>query len=42
MPDDDDALQRALAEDPIGDPLDEEYDWAEWDRGEESDATSDL
>ena len=42
MPDDDDALQRALAEDPIGDPLDEEYDWAEWDSGEESNATSDL
>ena len=36
-PDDADALQRALAEDPIGDPPDEEHDWSEWDSGEPSD-----
>jgi hypothetical protein len=40
MPDDADALEQALAEDPIGDPLDEEQDWSEWDRGEESDDAS--
>jgi hypothetical protein len=40
MPDDDDALEQALAEDPIGDPPDEEQDWSEWDRGEESDDAS--
>jgi hypothetical protein len=36
MPDDADALERALAEDPIGDPPDEENDWSEWDSGEPS------
>lgn len=36
MPDDADALERAEAEDPEGDPLDEEQDWAQWDRGEDS------
>lgn len=35
---DDDALQRALAESPVGDSLDEEQDWSEWDRGEDSEA----
>lgn len=34
MPDDAVALQLALAEDPIGDVLDEELDWSGWDRGE--------
>lgn len=36
LPDDPDALQRALAEDPLGDFLDDENDWAVWDRGEPS------
>jgi hypothetical protein len=36
MPDDADALQRALAESPVGDALDEEQDWSVWDRGEDS------
>jgi len=36
MPEDPDALQRALAESPVGDALDEEQDWAVWDRGEDS------
>jgi hypothetical protein len=36
MPDDAEALQLALAEDPIGDVVDEEYDWSEWERGEPS------
>ena len=36
LPDDPEALQQALAEDPIGDPIDEELDWAGWDRGEAS------
>lgn len=36
IPDDAAALQAALAEDPIGDVIDEELDWSEWDRGEPS------
>ena len=36
MPDDDAALEQALAETPIGDPLEEELDWSEWDSGESS------
>jgi hypothetical protein len=36
MPDDAAALELALAEDPIGDVLDEELDWSQWDRGEPS------
>ena len=36
LPDDTEALERALAEDPIGDHIDEELDWSEWDRGEAS------
>jgi hypothetical protein len=36
MPDDADALERAVTEDPSGEPLEEEQDWAEWDRGESS------
>ena len=36
LPDDADALDRAVAEDPSGDSLEEWTDWAEWDRGEES------
>lgn len=36
MPEDVDALQTALADDPTGDPIDEELDWSEWDRGEAS------
>lgn len=37
MPDDDWALESAVAEDPTGDPVAEELDWSEWDRGEASD-----
>jgi hypothetical protein len=37
LPDDADALDRARAEEPTGDELDEWQDWAGWDRGEESD-----
>ena len=36
MPDDVECLQAALADDPIGDVLDEELDWSEWDEGEPS------
>jgi hypothetical protein len=34
MPDDVEALQSALADDPSGDVLAEELDWSEWDTGE--------
>lgn len=34
MPDDVECLQAALADDPVGDVLDEELDWSEWDQGE--------
>ena len=34
IPDDDAAMQLAMADDPTGDLLDEELDWAEWDSGE--------
>ena len=34
VPDDADALDRAEADDPTGEELDEWQDWAEWDRGE--------
>ena len=34
VPDDADALDRAEADDPSGEELDEWQDWAEWDRGE--------
>lgn len=36
LPDDADSLERAVADEPTGDELDEWIDWAEWDRGEES------
>jgi hypothetical protein len=36
LPDDADALDRAEAEEPTGEELDEWQDWAEWDRGEET------
>jgi hypothetical protein len=36
LPDDADALDRAVAEEPTGDELEEWADWAEWDRGEET------
>lgn len=36
MPDDAEALHTALADDPSGDPIADELDWAEWDRGEAS------
>ena len=36
MPDDAEALDEALAEDPVGDIVSEELDWSEWDRGEPS------
>lgn len=36
VPDDADALERAAAEEPAGDELDEWVDWAEWERGEET------
>ena len=36
MPDDVECLQTALADDPIGDVVDEELVWSEWDRGEPS------
>lgn len=36
MPDDAEALHAALAEDPVGDVVSEEFDWSEWDRGEPS------
>jgi len=43
MPDDPDDLERAEAESPAGEPLDEEQDWSQWDRGESSgDASSGL
>ena len=34
IPDDVDALHAALADDPVGDIIDEELDWLEWDAGE--------
>lgn len=33
LPDDAEALHAALAEDPIGDVVDEELDWSNWDEG---------
>lgn len=36
LPDDGAALEEALTDGPGGDALDEEQDWAEWDRGEDS------
>ena len=36
VPDDVDALERAQAEDPAGEELEDWADWARWDRGEES------
>ncbi len=36
LPEDVEALQSALADDPAGDPVDEELDWSEWERGEAS------
>jgi hypothetical protein len=36
MPEDADALDRAAAEEPTGDELDEWSDWAGWERGEET------
>jgi hypothetical protein len=36
VPDDMDALDRAEADEPTGEELDEWQDWAEWDRGEET------
>lgn len=36
LPDDADALDRAVTEEPTGDELDEWSDWAEWERGEET------
>ncbi len=43
MPDGPDDLERAGAEHPGGEPLDEEQDWSQWDRGESSaDASSGL
>ena len=36
LPDDPDALERAIAEDPLGDSLDDENDWSVWERGETS------
>jgi hypothetical protein len=36
LPDDADALERAEAEEPTGEELDEWSDWGEWDRGEET------
>jgi len=38
LPDDVDALERAHAEDPTGDELEDWADWARWDRGEETPA----
>lgn len=38
LPDDVDALDRAQAEDPAGDELDDWADWSRWDRGEETPA----
>lgn len=37
VPDDATGLEAAEVEDPTGEELDEWSDWAEWDRGEESD-----
>jgi hypothetical protein len=34
IPDDVDALERAEADDPVGEELEEGTDWAEWDSGE--------
>ena len=36
LPEDADALDRAEADDPTGEELDEWADWTEWDRGEET------
>jgi hypothetical protein len=36
LPDDVDALERAVADDPTDAELEEWNDWAEWDRGEET------
>ncbi|HUH06577.1 MAG TPA: hypothetical protein VML96_02110 [Egibacteraceae bacterium] len=36
LPEDADALDRAEADEPTGEELDEWQDWAEWDRGEET------
>lgn len=36
VPDDVDGLDRAEADDPTGEEIEEWSDWAEWDRGEES------
>lgn len=36
LPDDIDALERAEADDPTGEELEEWSDWTEWDRGEET------
>lgn len=36
LPDDTDALDRAEAEDPIGEEMEEGADWGEWDSGEAS------
>lgn len=36
LSDDTDAVERATADDPTGEELDEWVDWSEWDRGEEA------
>ncbi|HVM00005.1 MAG TPA: hypothetical protein VM324_12000 [Egibacteraceae bacterium] len=36
LPDDADALDRAEADDPTGEEIEEWSDWGEWDRGEET------